>query len=101
MTNPIDLKTSACVFLGCFVLWLGIMVASHTAISADKPIAVTRQSGFVIEVDNDLMITACKYHNIDSDAILWDTVNDNFMFYRDDQKCFVFTTAFKEYLNER
>ena len=68
---------------------------------ADKPIAVTRQSGFVIEVDNDLMITACKYHNIDSDAILWDTVNDNFMFYRDDQKCFVFTTAFKEYLNER
>jgi len=100
MTNTIDPKTSACVFLGCFVLWLGIMVASHTAISADKPLAVTRQSGFVIEVDNELMKSACRYHNIGSNGIIWDTVNDNFVFYRDGQKCFVFTNGFKEYLSK-
>ena len=84
----------------CLVICL-LIIAKIARTPPIEPIAVTRQSGFVIEVDNDLMILACKYHNIDSDAILWDTMNDNFMFYRDDQKCFVFTTAFKEYLNER
>ena len=96
------MDTDAKWLIICAVIFFVSCSALTITIPDDtKPLAVTRQSGFVIEVDNDLMITACKYHNIDSDAILWDTVNDNFMFYRDDQKCFVFTTAFKEYLNER
>ena len=95
--------TIALLLLAC--LYIAIWVIPQ---EADRPIAVTRQSGFVIEVDNDLMKAACLCHGIGSQDIRWDTINDNFVFIMKDGKTgYVFTEyfrqskAFKEYLNSR
>jgi hypothetical protein len=95
------MDTDAKWLIVCAVVFFVSCSALLVTIPDDtEPIAVTRQSGFVIEVDNELMKSACRYHNIGSNGIIWDTVNDNFVFYRDGQKCFVFTNGFKEYLSK-
>jgi len=86
------------------VIFFGLIVAGmYFTYRSDnyEPIAMYRQAYFRIDVNNEVMIEAYRYHNIDHDGIFWDVTNDTFMFSRDGHNCFVFTADFKKYLDDK
>ena len=82
-----------------FVLVFSFVICVAIFQKVNEPISVTTQHGFNIEVNNEIMLLARQYHNIPEDGLIWCTVNESFMFYRDGKKCYVFTLGFKEYLD--
>jgi hypothetical protein len=63
---------------------------------AKKPIPVAIHHGFVIDIDNDIFIAACRYHGIGHADIRWCTENKRFVFERDGKMCWVFTMGLKD-----
>ena len=94
------IRWSIGIFLALLVIayFVGVGIASYDmAMDMDDTIAVTRQSGFSIEVDSDLMKSACKCHGIGEQDIRWDTVNNNFVFIMKNGKTgYVFTEFFRQ-----
>jgi hypothetical protein len=100
MKMPIDLLSIGLIAIGILIMAVAFgAIISLTHI--DEPLAVTRQAGFRIDVDNSVMLEARLYHNTGRNGIFWDVTNDTFMFSRDGHNCFVFTADFKKYLDDK
>lgn len=87
------------LFLAFIVIVVFIML-DYVERQETNSYIVASQAGFEIDVNNEIMIEACKFHSISNTEIRWDIVNKDFVFYRDNKRCYVFTQDFRNYLDK-